>query len=198
VKLKKTSRINKPISDEDIIGLYFMRDENAIKQTDIKYRNYLMSVAYYIVHNRQDSEECLNDTYLGAWNSIPPSRPKSLQAFLTAIMRRVAVSCYRAKNSKKRIPSEFVESISDFEDMLEDDYDMEKEYNAKELGESISAFVRSLSERQIYIFMGRYYFSRSIEDIADALGVSRSTVNKEIYAIKTGLRQKLESEGYTV
>jgi len=198
VKIDKSRDIGTPISDDDIIELYFGRDENAIKQTDIKYGRYLMNIAYYIVHNRQDCEECLNDTYLGAWNSIPPSRPKILQAFLTAIMRRVAVSCYRAKSSKKRVPSEFIDSISDFEDMLEDEYDMEKEYNAKELGESISAFVRSLSERQIYIFMGRYYFSRPIEDIADALGVSRSTVNKEIAAIKTGLRQKLESEGYTV
>lgn len=195
--LKKVST-EETMSDEKIVDLYFSRDENAIKQTDLKYRKYLLGVAEYFVHNAQDSEECLNDTYLGAWNSMPPARPKILQAFLTSIMRRVAVSCYRTKNSKKRIPAEFIDSLSDLDDIIDENEDMEREYNARELGECISSFVRSLSERQIYIFVGRYYFLRSVGEIADALGVSRSTVNKEIAAIKTGLRQKLESEGYSI
>ena len=88
--------------------------------------------------------------------------------------------------------------LSDFDDILRTENDLQKEYNAKELGESINAFVNSLSKRRRYVFMARYYFSRPITDIADSLCVSKSTVNKEISAIKIGLRQKLESEGYVI
>ena len=184
------------LSDEKIIELYFKRDEDAIKQTDRKYGNYLMSVAEYIVHNRLDSEECLNDTYLAAWNTIPPERPKLLKAFLTAIMRNVAIRKYRMKTSSKRIPANIIDPLSDFEEILTTNIDMQEEYKLKELGDSINEYVESLSERREYIFMARYYFSRPISEIAEALGVSISTVNKDITAIKVGLRQKLESEGY--
>ena len=89
------------LSDDEIIELYWKRDENAIKETDKKYKNYLFSVAYNIVSNQQDCEECLNDTYSGVWNAIPPNRPNVLKAFLTAIMRRVAVNRYNMNQAQK-------------------------------------------------------------------------------------------------
>ena len=186
------------LDDSRIVELYFLRSEEAIKQTDKKYGSYLLAVAYNILHNRQDGEECLNDTYIGAWNSIPPTRPKILRVFLTAIMRKTALECYRMKNRKKRIPSDMICSLSELDDVITNENDPQEAYNIKELGECINAYVHSLSERRMYVFVARYYFFRSLEDIAEALSVSKSTVSKEIAAIKVGLRQKLESEGYVI
>ena len=185
------------MSDEQIVALYWQRDEQAIRETDIKYKKFLLSVAYNILQDMYDSEECLNDTYIGAWNAIPPARPVLLQAFLATIMRRTAIDCYKAKKRQKRIVSELTVSLSEVEDFISDD-DMYSQTDAKELGRVISDFVRSLSDRRMYIFMSRYYVARPIKEIAKLLGCSESTVNKEIAAIKCDLKEKLEKEGYTL
>lgn len=192
------TKITATMTDEQIIQLYWQRDEQAIKETDIKYKRFLLSVAYNILHDTCDSEECLNDTYLGAWNSIPPARPTLLQAFLATIMRRTAIDCYKARTRQKRINSELTVSLSEVEDFIADDYDIYSETDAKELGRVISDFVRSLSDRKMYIFMSRYYFARPIKEIAKLLECSEATVNKEIAAIKRDLKEKLEKEGYSV
>lgn len=186
------------MSDEQIVALYWQRDEQAIQQTDIKYHKFLLSIAYNIVHDALDSEECLNDTYIGAWNSIPPARPTVLQAFLATIMRRTAIDCYKARKRHKRTVSELTVSLSEIEDFISSDHDLYSEAAAKELGRVISDFVRSLSERRMYIFMSRYYFARPIKEIAKLLDCSESTVNKEIASIKCDLKEKLEKEGYSV
>ena len=143
------------MSDEKIIELYFKRDEQAIAQTDIKYRNFLLSIAYNIVHDTCDCEECLNDTYKDTWNSIPPARPSLLQAFLAAIMRRTAIDLYKTKTRQKRISSEFTVSLSEIEDFISSRDDTFSSVDANELGRVISDFVRSLSQRKMYIFMSR-------------------------------------------
>lgn len=185
-------------SDEQIVELYWQRDERAIKETDIKYRSFLLSIANNIVHDTYDSEECLNDTYVGAWSSIPPARPISLGAFLATIMRRTAIDCYKKRKRQKRIVSELTVSLAEVEDFISDSDDLSSEINAKELGRVISCFLRSLPERRMYIFMSRYYTARSIKEIANLLGCSESTVNKEIAAIKSELKEKLEKEGYVI
>lgn len=192
------TRTNSVMSDELIVELYWQRDEQAIKETDIKYKSFLLSVAINIVHDMCDSEECLNDTYIGAWNAIPPARPVALQAFLGAIMRRTAIDRFRANNRQKRVASEFTVSLSELEDFIADDGDMNAEIEAKELGKIISNYVRSLSDRQMYIFVGRYYFAEPIAKICEELGCSISTAKREIKAIKNGLKEKLESEGFIV
>ena len=186
------------MSDEQIVALYWQRDEQAIKETDIKYKKFLLSVAYNIVHDTCDSEECLNDTYIGAWNSIPPARPTLLQAFLATIMRRTAIDCYKTRMRQKRIASELTVSLSEVEDFIADDNDSYSQTEAKELGGVISDFVRLLSKRRMYIFMSRYYFVRPVKEIARLLECSESTVYKEIAAIKCDLKEKLEKEGYSV
>ncbi|MBP3334410.1 MAG: sigma-70 family RNA polymerase sigma factor [Clostridia bacterium] len=193
---RKKSQISYPISDEEIIELYWMRDENAIKETDKKYSKYLFNIAYNIVSDKGECEECLNDTYMGAWNSMPTARPAVLQAFLSAIMRRSAIDCFKRRTRIKRVSSEFTQSFSELEDFIASDTDMAEEIENKDLSKSVSEYVRSLSERQMYIFMSRYYFSRPIKDIVKYLGCSTSTVKKEIAKIKEGLKTKLESEGY--
>lgn len=186
------------MSDEQIVELYWQRNERAIRETDRKYQHFLLTVAHNILRDVQDCEECLNDTYLGAWNAIPPARPKVLQAFLATIMRRTAIDRYKAGKRQKRIDSELTVALSEVEEFLADGSDPAAELDAHELGRVISEFIRALPKRRMYIFMSRYYTARPIGEIARLLGCSESTVNKEIAAIKRDLKEALEKEGYSL
>ena len=186
------------MSDEKIVDLYWQRDEQAIKETDIKYKRFLLLLANNIVHDMCDSEECLNDTYIGAWNSIPPARPVLLQSFLATIIRRTAINRFNANKRQKRIVSEYTVSLSELEDFIADEGDMDVEMETKELAKTISNYVRELPDRQMYIFVSRYYIADPLTKICKELGCSLSTVKREIEAIKNGLKNHLESEGYTV
>ncbi len=186
------------LPDDEIVELYFKRDERAIVETDVKYKSYLIAIALGILNDMADSEECLNDTYLGAWNAMPPTRPNSLKAFLAVIIRRTAIDRYKSTKRKKRISSSLTLALSELEGILSDDNDKDGELEAVEIGLVISEFLRSLSDRKMYIFMSRYYMARSISEIAERLGCSESTVNKEIATIKRQLRSKLEKEGYSI
>jgi len=113
---KGTDHRGRLLGDEEIIALYWARNEEAIRETDRKYGKLLYQQAYNILHDRCDSEECQNDTYLGAWNSIPPASPTSLQTYVVKIMRKIAISRYREKTAQKRIPSEMTDCL---EELLE-------------------------------------------------------------------------------
>ena len=115
------------LSDETIIDLYWDRKEKAIEETDRKYGKYLFAVAYNIVYDSMDCEECLNDTYLSTWNTIPPKRPTVFQAFLTRIMRNQAVDKFRTRSAAKRIPSELMISLDELEDCIANDLSIEEE-----------------------------------------------------------------------
>ena len=193
---KHTART--PMEDEKIIELYFRREEKAIEETDFKYRKYLFSIAFNVVHDRLDCEECLNDTYLGAWNAIPPSRPNVLKAFLTTITRRIAIKRYHSNLRKHVIPSEMTASLSELEDFVAGDEDIDADFDAERLGRVISDFIRSLPARRQFIFMSRYYVADPIDTIASDLSLSRSMINKELAAIRIALKEKLESEGYSI
>ena len=186
------------LDDEKIVELYWQRSENAIEETDLKYKRYLVSIAYNIVHDSLDCEECLNDTYVGAWNAMPPAKPNLLKAFLTTIMRRVAVNRYHYNAKKSVIPSEMTVSLSEMEAFLTEDTTAEDVFNAAQVGKLISSYLRSLSQRRRFIFMSRYYVANTVDKIATDLGLSRSTVNKELAFIRSGLKAHLEREGYTL
>ena len=198
MKLQSQQTTKIPMDDEQIIELYWARDEKAIEETDFKYKKYLFSIAYNVVHNRLDCEECLNDTYLGAWNAMPPLRPRMLKALLATIARRVAIKRYHKSLKQNAVPSEMTVSLSELEDFVASDEDVGADFDAERLGHIISDFVRSLSERRQFIFMSRYYVADSIDTIAGDLRLSRSMVNKELAAIRSALKEKLESEGYSV
>ena len=184
------------ISDNEIIALYLQRDERAISETDKKYRSCLLGIAMNILHNHADCEECLNDTYLNVWSTIPPTRPLSFFAYIKTVMRRVAIDRYKAEHRQKRIPSELTISLSDLKETVLDEHLMQKELEAQELKRMMDAFVRGLQDRQLYIFMSRYFMGRSIREIAKQLKCSVSTVNKELAQIKKELKEKLTKEGY--
>ena len=186
------------LEDCEIIELYWQRDEKAIEHTDRKYKKHLILIGRNILDSYEDTEECVNDTYLGAWNSIPPARPKSLPAFLTIIMRRISINKYHANRKSGNVPSELTVSLCELENFLEDNYADGNELDTYLLGRVISDFVRALSKRDRYIFMSRYYMSNTVDKIAKDLSLSRSAVNKILARIRTSLKEKLESEGYIV
>lgn len=186
------------LSDEAIISLYWDGDRKAITETDFKYGKYLYTIIYNILHDKLDCEECLNDTYLGAWNAMPPARPQVLKAFLVTISRRIAIKRYHKLRQKGAVPSEMTVALAEVEDFIAENSSAEEAFDAKQLGQIISRFVRSLPQRQRYIFISRYYAAEPIDTIAKELVLSRSMIHKELAAIRTALKETLESEGYSV
>ncbi len=188
----------KPTSDHDIIELFFQRNENAITETDRKYRAYLLTVAKGFVNDSEDAEECLNDTYHDTWNKIPPARPENLKAFLAVIMRRTAIDRLKHETRKKRISAGFSESLSELESVLVSDSDQHTALEAHELGRALNLFLKNLTERRRYLFISRYYMALSAREIADTLQCSVSTVTKELTKIREELKKYLIKEGYSV
>lgn len=198
MEAQSKNTIKEPLSDEQIIELYWSRNEMAITETDFKYKKYLSVIIYNILNDNLDCEECLNDTYLGAWNAIPPTRPNVLKAFLMTIARRAAIKRYHSKNRKRAVPSEMTVSLSEIEAFVAGDDDVAEGFDAERLGRVISDFLRSLPTRKQFIFMSRYYSANSIDVIARELNLSRSMINKELASIREDLRIALEKEGYDV
>lgn len=190
--MSKSTEQQEIIADEQIIELYWRREEKAIQETDKKYGQFLFRIAYNILHERLDCEECQNDTYLGVWNAIPPTRPTVFPAFITQIMRRIAINRYKEKASKKRIPSEHTISMEDVNGTLHGDDSVAVKYEMAEVGKIINNYVRELSDRQRYIFIDRFYLAESVETIATDLSISVPTVYREIDKIKHSLKLYLE------
>lgn len=190
--MSKSTEQQEIIADEQIIELYWRREEKAIQETDKKYGQFLFRIAYNILHERLDCEECQNDTYLDVWNAIPPTRPTVFPAFITQIMRRIAINRYKEKASKKRIPSELTISMEDVNGTLHGDDSVAVKYEMAEVGKIINNYVRELSDRQRYIFIDRFYLAESVETIATDLSISVPTVYREIDKIKHSLKLYLE------
>lgn len=195
--MKKTKDIPESsiLPDEQIVELYWNREEKAIKATDDKYGRYLMTIAYNIVHDDLDSEECLNDTYLGTWNSIPPSRPTALQVFLSKIMRCVAINKFKSKMRQKRIAGELAVSIEELEDYISTDNSIEEERMSNEIGRVINEFLESLDDNSATMFICRYYYSDKVNDIADMMCVHRTTVSRSLSDMRDRLKERLIKEG---
>ena len=184
--------------DEKIIDMYWERNPDAIQETDQKYGPLLRNVAYNILYDTQDCEECQNDAYLGIWNAIPAARPTTFLAFIVKIMRRTAIDRFREKTRDKRIPAQLTTPIQELEHAISNGASIEEIYEAKEIGKMVNAYVESLSERQKYIFIDRYYMAESVEKIASNLSVPVKTVYWEISRIRQGLREYLKRNGVHV
>lgn len=185
------------LSDEEIVTLYWQREERAIAATDTKYGKYLYTIAYNILRDGLDSEECLNDTYLGAWNSMPPNKPSALQVFLSKITRNIALGRFRKTTAAKRIPPEIIVSLDELDEGLCFEIGEDEKYLIHELARILNEYLRTLSDRQTFAFVCRYYYSDSINSIANMLGLSANTVLRDLSKIRKGLRAALEKEGYS-
>lgn len=187
------TRAGKCLPDQAIIDLYWQRNERAIQETDRKYGKYLFTIAYNIVHNRLDCEECVNDTYLGTWNRIPPSKPNVFQAFLSRIMRNIAIDRFRKNTAQKQIPTELQISLEELDECIPSEATEEQTVVA--ITQALNDFLRQLSSRREFIFVCRYYYADSVAKIAGMLNVSEKTVYRELSDIRAALKLHLEKEG---
>ena len=195
MKEDQSTQARAHLSDEEIIELYWNRNEKAITATDDKYRQFLFTIAYNIVHDDLDCEECLNDTYLGTWNRIPPTRPNVFQAFLARIMRNIAVNRFKHNTAAKRVPSELTVSLEELEGYMRSDLTVEDEIAIGQLSDALNAYLRNLPERERLVFMCRYYYADKVIEIADMMGISRNTITKYLTDIREGLKDHLIKEG---
>lgn len=186
------------MEDSKIVELYLQRDENAIKETKIKYEKYCSYIANNILNSTLDTEECVNDTYLATWNSIPPNEPKSLRAYVGKIVRNIALNRYNANKAKKRNDSievvldELNEVIGDSES---DGRNLTDELTLKY---ALNAFVGSLNQETREIFVRRYWYLSSIKEIASDYGLKESKVKVTLLRTRELLREFLRKEGIVI
>ena len=183
------------LSDEDIIELYWRRSERAIAETDTKYGKYLFTIAYNILHDRLDSEECLNDTYLGTWNNIPPQRPTIFQVFLSRITRNISIDKYRASAAEKRVNSELTLSLEELGECIFADPSIEEQLLISEMSKTLNEFLNALPEKERFIFVCRYYYSDSIQNIAKMLQITERSVFRNLAKARARLKENLEKAG---
>ena len=184
------------MDDLEIIELYFARNEQAIHETDVKYGKLCFSVANNILNNNEDSEECVNDTYLSVWNKIPPTRPNSFVTFICKIVRNLSMKKLDFKLTKKR-SSNAVISFSELEEILPDNR-ITPDVNDKEIGRLISDFLEKEKEDARNVFIRKYWFFDSISDIAARYSFSESKVKSMLYHTRNKLREHLQKEGIEI
>lgn len=184
------------MDDSRIVDLYWQRNEQAIKETADKYGGYCMKISQNILSDFSDSEENVNDTYLQAWKSIPPNRPKSLKAFLGKLSRNLALNKYKAKHTRKRGAGEFAVSLDELSICTPSGITVEDELEIAALGKSINSFLYAQKTNVRNVFICRYFYCDSIEDISNRFGYSQSKIKSMLMRARTRLRLHLEKEGY--
>lgn len=186
------------MQDEKILDLYWKRDEKAIFETDKKYGRYCYSIAYNILHNHEDAEECQNDTYLEAWNQIPPARPNPLSAFLGMITRRNSIDYLRRRKAQKRREGEFAMSLEELEGCIPSAKSLAEELETEALAEAISRFLASLPDLDRDLFLRRYWYFDPIKSICKRYGLKESKVKMTLLRTRAKLSDYLEKEGFFV
>lgn len=179
-----------------IIELYFERDEQAIRETDAKYGQFCHSIAYNILNNREDSEECVNDTYVGVWNAIPPTRPNNFMAFVCRIARNLALKRLEFMTREKRSRAMLV-SLEEIEAVLPDNR-YAPDVTDEDLGSLISKFLRSQNEDVRNVFIRKYYFFDSLGDIAERYSFTESKVKNMLFHTRNKLKDYLIKEGVEI
>lgn len=182
------------MEDSKIIDLFWQRDESAIEETRRKYGNFCYSVAYNILGDSHDSEEAVNDTYLGAWNSIPPHRPDVFSSFIARITRNISLKIQRYKYADKR-NCNMSESLEELGDCIPVSVTVESEIETKALAEHIDSFLRGLKRDERIVFLRRYWFCDSVADIAKRYGASESKIKMQLFRTREKLLRYFEQEG---
>ncbi len=184
------------MEDNQIIELYFQRKEEAIKETECKYGSYCFTIAENILHNTEDSEECVSDTWLNAWNAMPPQRPTVLRMFLAKITRNLSFTRFRERNAEKRGGGELNLVLDELAECIAYESDTEGEYIAKELEQCIRLFVRELPKREGDVFVRRYFFTETVAVIAKRYAMTDNNVMVMLCRTRKKLRMHLSKEGY--
>lgn len=182
------------MEDEKIIELYFARDEAAIKETAAKYGSYCSSISRNILKNDSDAEECVNDTYWHAWNSIPPTRPTYLMAYLGRIVRNISLNVFKSKHAKKRGSGENELIFDELTHMIPSTDNVEDIYEGIALKDVLNRWLSTLSHEQRLIFIGRYWYFEPIALISAKVGCSESKTKMILLRLRNRLREYLESE----
>lgn len=183
--------------DLEIIELYWKRDEQAIVRTEESYGPYCKTIAVHIVQDEEDAKECCNDTWLRAWNTMPPKRPSLLSAYLGRITRNLAIDCYRKKHAKKTVVMEMKVVYDELRDCVKTD-GPEEHLEVMVLTEVINRFLAELDEEARNVFVKRYWYVRSIREIADECRIKEGTVKVMLSRLRNRLRGYLEKEGIPI
>ena len=181
------------MNDTDIITLYNRRDERAIYETHQKYGDYCMSISVGILQNRQDAEECVNDTYLHTWKSIPPKQPSVLRTYLGKLTRNLSIDRLRTRRRARR-DSEMTVSFEELEDVLAATEDT----NEGEVTDLLNSFLEDLPDTERRLFVGRYWYAYPVNRMAEAYGMTPNAVSKQLARTRERLKSYLEERGYSI
>jgi RNA polymerase sigma-70 factor (ECF subfamily) len=184
------------MEDSHIVELYWARSETAIAETASKYGKYCRSIAYSILNNSEDADECVNDALMGAWNSMPPHRPSVLSAFLGKITRRMSINRWQEKYAAKRGGGEVVLVLDELFDCIPSDKTISSELEEKELSKIIDAFLDRLPLVEQKVFICRYWYMNSISEISKQFGFSECKTKSMLYRTRGKLTSALRKEGY--
>lgn len=185
------------MNDNEIVELFFQRNPDGIQAAQEKYGAYCLAVARNILGGEEDSQECLNDLWLRAWNAIPPQRPQFLAAFLGRIARNLALNRYKAKMAEKRGGGEAALSLEELAEYLPAGSEPQSEAEAAEFSRVLSAFLRTEKEESRQVFLQRYFLCQPVGQIADHFGFSESRVKSMLLRTRTRLKHYLEREGWS-
>ena len=186
------------MEDQQIVELFWNRSEEAISQTQVKYADYCGSIAYQILQSREDSEECVSDTWLRTWDAIPPKRPQSLKAFVGRITRNLSLDRWRERNAEKRGGGEVPLALEELADCVGQDGDPLSELEARRMIQCINGFLRALPEDKRIVFLLRYWYLESIAQIAARTGLGEKKIKNDLYQIRKKLKQHLEKEEFAI
>ena len=184
------------MEDEKIVSLYWDRDERAIGETEAKYDRYLTKIAMNILSNYEDSRESVNDTYLAAWNSMPPHRPTVLSTYLAKITRRLSIDIFRGRTRLKRQGSEYAISLSELGECVSGGNTTEEIVNVKLLADAIGIYLRTLPADARNLFLCRYYFLDSLKEAARECGMTEAKAKSLLHRTRLGLKAHLRKEGF--
>ena len=181
--------------DSQIVELYWQRDESAISQTDTKYGGLCRSISNNILRSYDESEECVNDSYLSAWNSMPTERPERLGAYMGKIVRNISISRLRQKTADKRGGGEYPICLEELRDCAGRGQGPERELELKELTEHIDKFLAGLKKQERDIFVSRYWYMAPVDEIAEKVGFSYSKTSSILHRTRLKLGLYLRKEG---
>lgn len=183
--------------DPQIIELFFARDESAIEQTREKYGKYCMRIAMNILRDHGDAEECVSDTYLAAWNTIPPERPQSFLSYLGKITRNLALSRYRSRHAVRRGEDETALAIDELSDIVSGE-DVEETVDMRAISAEISAFLREQPEKKRVTFVLRYWYAKSVSEVAHETGQTESACAMTLSRMRKKLAERLSERGFSI